>query len=536
MARFSAWDDIPIRWKGALLIFIPAVILVVAGLIFAWQYRELRIDQEKVAHSRRVLLQAKEVMLGLVQAQSDLWALAINPSQETRGTATGNDILPLEDKYADLKKLVADNPEQIQRLEEIDPKIRAAIGLMRLYEQKIDAGQKDEVIEDLRSLPIYSKTIEIREALKSFFDEEDRLAASRSDHLVKSSFRLLEGLVASVAFGLIVSVFLGRGFASSVTKRLEAMIQNIQAFSEGRDLLPENDSLDEFGKVDRALHLMANTIVEKARETELFIYSVSHDLRSPLLNLQGFAKELRLLHDDLKSWLGDTVPNAEDTEKCRKLLDGDIEQSLHYIESGVQRLSTIIDALLRLSRAGRVEYRSEEVMLDSVIQRIHNSLQNSVEQKNAKMILHPPFPKVWGDSAALERAIGNLMSNAIQYLSPDRSGVVEIGVERSLKSEADSQLVTIYIRDNGLGFPEGSAQRVFLPFQRFHPTNSSGEGIGLALVRTIIGKNGGKIWLSSESGAGSTFYVSLLARKPQRAPQLDIIQTDNRTTVESHDN
>jgi len=180
---------------------------------------------------------------------------------------------------------------------------------------------------------------------------------------------------------------------------------------------------------------------------------------------------------------------------------------VQFIQAAVTRLSHIIDALLRLSRAGRVEYRPELVEVGPVITRIVEAMRGTISTHRAEVSIRP-LPSVWADPTALEQIFANLIGNAVNYLDPERPGKIEIGViERKVDENEDP--VTFYVKDNGLGIAEAYLPKVFAIFQRLHSDVAAGEGVGLALVRRVVERHGGKVWVESTQGVGSTFFVSL---------------------------
>lgn len=257
-----------------------------------------------------------------------------------------------------------------------------------------------------------------------------------------------------------------------------------------------------------ALSATNRELRQKNDENEMFVYSVSHDLRAPLVNLQGFSQELAASADELAAlWQANSASPAA-IDRTLEILDEDVRPSLRFIQSGVMRLSTIIDALLRLSRAGRVEYQWERVEVAEIVVRIVDSLQLSIAEKRASIHVGELQP-AWGDAAALEQIFGNLLANAVNYLDASRPGVIEVG---SLPSaDGDAGFVTYRVKDNGVGIPALHQAKVFQAFQRLQPNLASGEGMGLTMTRRIIERHRGRIWLESVEGEGTEFLFTLPA-------------------------
>lgn len=246
-------------------------------------------------------------------------------------------------------------------------------------------------------------------------------------------------------------------------------------------------------------------LAQKNAENEMFVYSVSHDLRSPLVNLQGFSKELEKCGELLAALLAEEAVPADIRDRAQSFLGGKMAKSLGFIRSAVLRLSGIIDALLRLSRAGRVEYRREAVDVARLVARVVSAAQGTVTERGA-VVRVGELPPAWGDRTAIEQVFGNLIGNALTYLDPTRPGEIEVGCRTS-----ENGLQTYFVQDNGLGIAEGHRQKIFQAFQRAHPGIGSGEGLGLAIVSRIAERHRGRVWVESRPGEGSTFYVALPA-------------------------
>jgi signal transduction histidine kinase len=248
------------------------------------------------------------------------------------------------------------------------------------------------------------------------------------------------------------------------------------------------------------------TLRQQTQENEMFIYSVSHDLRAPLVNLQGFSNELIRACDELRDAVRDSSLAVATRERIERVVDEDIGEALHYLQTAVLRASHIIDALLRLSRVGRVEYRRQRVEVRDIVQRVIDAMQGSIRARRAQVRVGE-LPPVWGDPTALEQVFANLVGNAVNYLDPARDGRIEIGTAPA--PPGVQSLWIFYVRDNGQGIPEVALPRLFNAFQRLHGNATAGEGIGLALVRRVVERHGGRVWAESKEGVGTTFYLSL---------------------------
>jgi signal transduction histidine kinase len=243
----------------------------------------------------------------------------------------------------------------------------------------------------------------------------------------------------------------------------------------------------------------------------MFIYSVSHDLRSPLVNLQGFSRELQVSCDELRKILDDArLPEAE-RERFAHVLDGNLGEALHFLRTAVARSASIIDALLRISRAGRLEYQWQRVSVARTVARVIETLHAAMAERGVAVSVGE-LPPAWGDPTAIEQIFLNLIGNAVYYLDPARAGRIEIGALDAPAAQAGARaprMRTYFVKDNGLGIPDASMPKMFNAFQRLHGDRAKGDGIGLALVRRVTERHGGRAWVESTEGSGSTFFVTL---------------------------
>lgn len=258
---------------------------------------------------------------------------------------------------------------------------------------------------------------------------------------------------------------------------------------------------------------------QKNQENEMFVYSVSHDLRSPLVNLQGFSKELSLVADDISKTISDaSVPDAI-RERTSSLIQADMRESIRFIQSAVMRLSSTIDALLHLSRVGRIEYQCREINMQVLIKRLVEAMAATTHEKGAVIRVGNLNP-CHGDETAIEQLFSNLLENALKYLDPKRAGLIEVG-----EIPGDSSYQTYFVRDNGLGINPDYREKVFQAFKRFHVKAAPGEGMGLAIVRRIVERHSGEVRIESQEGVGSTFLVKLPTYRPGGSSVLKVEET-----------
>lgn len=239
---------------------------------------------------------------------------------------------------------------------------------------------------------------------------------------------------------------------------------------------------------------------KKNEEVEAFVYIVSHDLRAPLVNIQGFSSELSRSCAELQQRLAGGVL----TEDVSQILSDDIPGALRFIGASTSKFQRLIDALLALSRYGRQQYGSEPIDVRVLVEATLDSVRQSIE-KTRTTVSVGPLPGARGDATAIGQVFANLIVNALNYLQPGRDGRVEIG------GQLHGKMAEYWVRDNGAGIPASAQRRLFQVFQRFHPERAQGEGMGLAIVKRVVERHGGTVSAQSEEGVGTTFRLTLPA-------------------------
>ena len=544
--------------KGLLLIAIPSVVeLALLGVVFHTQGKAA-LAAKRAENTQQILWQANSLADPLLReaARVRTGIVLEDPSFIDRHAVWTE----FSDRITLLARMVADNPLQ-----------RGRVARMReaAYAWRKEAG---EIADALRmghserfarlagnGLPPQIETV--REVLGDFIVEETRLDEVRTGMLRETRARQQDALILAVVGSMLIWAFTAAAFARNVGARLAALGANAERLGEGAPLLPALSGNDEIAALDAVLHqtsarlrvaereqaalkaqLQARAadlasanehLRQESQDNEMFIYSVSHDLRSPLVNLQGFSKELQVSCDDLRAQIDAAGLPEQERRAMAEVLDGDVDESLQFLRQAVTRAAAIIDALLRISRAGRLEYRWQRVDVARLVERVLGGLAGNVPQ--AARIDVSELPPAWGDPAALEEIFANLIENALRHLDPARPGQIEIGAigpdaepvtETVGESGKNAETVagkkadedtgvrtrTYYVRDNGVGIPQAYLPQLFRAFQRLHGGESSGQGTGLALVKRIAERHGGRIWVESTVGAGSTFFVALPAQ------------------------
>ncbi|NUU01456.1 sensor histidine kinase [Herbaspirillum robiniae] len=526
--------------KGLLIVAIPSLFeLVLLASLFKTQ-SDAEEAERWAAHSALVMNKAAEVREPMLLESSRIRNSVIvnDPAPISRPEMWAD----LEIKVGELERLVEDNAEQTRSI----LSIREAIASYRAWadsaRERMQNGRRDELVRQLHDEQGPHRLADFRSRLNKFIDTERKLGDERNEDLqdVRESQTWL--LIAAVLGSIAAAVMASYAFTRNIGTRVAIVTDNARRLADGQALAERVRGSDEISMLDSVLHATSERLNDANRraqayreeieghareladvnahlrqqtqDNEMFIYSVSHDLRSPLVNLQGFSKEITHATRDLAAEIDKLNLAEADKARIRGMIEDDIHTSLRFIQNAVTRSASIIDAMLRLSRAGRVEYQPVMLDINVMAQRIVDAMSGSIRGKEAAVEIQRALPQAWGDPTAIEQVFGNLVGNAVNYLDPKRPGRIELGCLSGNGAGTGEGLNTYFVRDNGLGIPATHMSKMFTAFQRLHGNVAQGEGIGLALVKRVVERHGGKIWAESEEGVGTTFFVALPAQPP----------------------
>jgi signal transduction histidine kinase len=324
--------------------------------------------------------------------------------------------------------------------------------------------------------------------------EEERTAELWQGH--RASLLSLGALVlfATLGVGLLVSLLLSRTLARPLTQMSRAAAQ-IAAGNLDHPLTL--DSPDELGDLARALNRMArdlraheealraerSDLAAKNAELERFNYTVSHDLKTPLVTIRGFAG---LAGGDLAAGRSDAV-----------------RKDLGRIVAAADKMHRLLDDLLELSRIGRVVHPPEDVALGGLVREALELLKGQLEPRGIVVEVAPDLPVVRADRRRLLEVLQNLIENAAKFSGRQERPRIELG----MRQDGDERV--FFVRDNGPGIEPRFLERVFGLFEKLDP-GGEGTGVGLALVRRIVEAHGGRVWAESAGlGCGATFCFTL---------------------------
>jgi signal transduction histidine kinase len=329
---------------------------------------------------------------------------------------------------------------------------------------------------------------------------------------------------------------------SSMISEVDQLINNFRVMSEAlnqkfREIIYANETLelrveersieltkanDELQKeiaghqqTEAQLDRLMTELQQKNKELEGIIYIASHDLRSPLVNVQGFSRKLAKNCTEIDRIITDIGPGADAREQLQPILRESIPKSLGFIIGSIEKMDNLLSGLLRLSRLGRAAICYETLDIQAVMAKIVASMTFQIEAAHALVETGRLAPCV-ADAVQLNQVFSNLMDNAIKYRSPDRQLIIRIF------SEQTAEGVRYCFADNGIGIPHEHLDRIWEIFHRVNRNETQGEGLGLTMSRRIIDRLGGSMYMESEPGSGSRFYVTLPAVPVTELPEAEV--------------
>ena len=354
----------------------------------------------------------------------------------------------------------------------------------------VESGLGRNAMDDLRKVVVgaLAEQVEVR---------NQRTVATQRNNIVLLTLTLVGSLLIVIIGGL--SVFLVRRNA----RRAEIARQELAGTNANLERIVEYRTAD---------------LTEANEEIQRFAYIVSHDLRSPLVNIMGFTSELEALRQDIFAEIeklrtevatlsgqpagpAPAVPEGDTSSQIGR----DFDEAISFIKTSIANMDRLINAVLRLSREGRRQFHPEKVDMKDLIDGIIKTVSHRAAELQATLRVEE-IPPVETDPLAAQQIFGNLIDNALKY---GRDGEkLQIDIRGRL-----TPLHAIYeVQDNGRGIDPADFQRVFELFRRAGKQDRPGEGIGLAHVRALVRRMGGTMGLTSELGKGSTFIVTLPRR------------------------
>lgn len=388
---------------------------------------------------------------------------------------------------AKLQELVARNPEQLAAVKQLADVLDAKMAELTQTIEQAKAGQRDAAIQTVLSDRGRLLMEKARTQLAELIADAEKRVASRLE-AVNDGAEILTWVTAA---GSLLIVLFAAGASWTVvqyTRQLQAARIELQALNAG---------------LEERVAERTEALTRANDEIQRFAYIVSHDLRSPLVNIMGFTSELEAAMKTVGPFVAGDAALAG---KARQATEEDIPEALRFIRASTGKMDGLINAILKLSREGRRELRPEPVDLVTLFKNAAASVRHQTEEVGAEISVPSTAPSLVTDRLAMEQVVGNVVDNAVKYLARDRPGRIVIMAGETARR------VHIDITDNGRGIAEQDHERIFELFRRAGAQDRPGEGIGLAHVRALVRRLGGDITVQSELGRGTTFRIDLPRR------------------------
>jgi len=279
-----------------------------------------------------------------------------------------------------------------------------------------------------------------------------------------------------------------------------------KTLDHGEMILLAIEDITDRRKAENKAKRLHDKIVIKNKELEEVINATSHDLRSPLISVIGFSKRLEKDLQEISSVIESDKMPAELKEMLTPIIL-DISESTGYVRSSALNMEALLTGLSKVLRIGYVALKKEQHDMNMRISDIKNVIEFQMKEAGVKLEISE-LPPCFGDKDQINQLFANLLGNALRYSDPGRPGVIRVSGYK------DENHQSVYcVEDNGIGISSESHEKIFKMFQQIEPSKNKGQGLGLTIVRRIIDRHNGKIWLKSDPGKGSRFFVSLPAQK-----------------------
>jgi signal transduction histidine kinase len=399
-----------------------------------------------------------------------------------------------------LSQLISDNPVQRRLAGEMLPLIDQRIEEFRSTIALARAQRMDDATRIIREGIGRDAMKHIDELAGQMRAEEDRLFVLRTTNADRS--QTLAASMTGIGSGFVVVL---AGISIFLVRR------SARGRDEAEALLRDNNLNLEATIDERTADLR-----EANNEIQRFAYIVSHDLRSPLVNIMGFTSELEQLRADIFRRIavlgGATTPGLPapmlageiepPLEGEDRQLSQDFSEALAFIKSSIAKMDRLISAILNLTREGRREFEPVRIETRELIEGVVATVAHQAAEAEAQIRIEP-LPQIVSDRLALEQIFSNLIDNALKYLKPGVPGDI------SIRGRTKLGFAIFEIADNGRGIDPKDHHRIFDLFRRAGAQDKPGQGIGLAHVRALVRRLGGTMSLQSELNSGSTFTITL---------------------------
>ena len=296
-------------------------------------------------------------------------------------------------------------------------------------------------------------------------------------------------------YGLILKSRSGRKISTEVSSAPVLKDKEMSgAWSILRNVTEVNRAAIEMNRINKQ-------IIEKNRELEQIVYVTSHDLRSPLVNIQGFTQEVEMCIAELKRILAVLDVPEKFRDELKIITEQEIPEAIEYINSGISKMDKLLKGLLTISRLGRRPLEIKEIDMNTFIRSVLKTFEFQLKDNEIELNISN-LPNCKGDETQLSQVFSNIIDNAIKYRHEDRIG------KFSISGIKNGEQTSYSFSDNGIGIAPEKREKVFEIFYR-DDQKLSGEGLGLTLVRKIVEKHLGEVSIDTNPEKGTTIIVKL---------------------------
>ena len=441
-----------------------------------------------VEHTFQVLAAIGALNVNVERGESALRGYLLAPDPERVQNYRKNvDAIP--DALSEVATLTVDNPAQQARIDHLQPMLLEEIATLdRIMDLATNGDLPLARATFVEFAPRHTVTA-IRAQTDSLSKAERALLSGRQDDAQRRVDRLQQGL----ALAGVLLIMVGLGAAYLVRRYTRELVSSRQRLH-----LLNTD-------LEGAVGERTADLTRANQEIQRFAYIVSHDLRSPLVNVMGFTAELERADKVVERFVEKVEQARPDlvTDEVKFAAREDLPEAIGFIRSSTQKMDRLINAILTLSRQGRRTLSPEPLAMDQIMADIAASLSKLAEERGAAITVQAPLPTIVQDRLAIEQIFSNLIENATKYLRPDIAGEIHV------RGSSDGRRARFEVADNGRGVAPNDHERIFELFRRSGVQDQRGEGIGLAHVRALAYRLSGSVTLQSTLGQGSTFIVDL---------------------------
>ncbi|MFW6310397.1 MAG: sensor histidine kinase, partial [Prolixibacteraceae bacterium] len=252
-------------------------------------------------------------------------------------------------------------------------------------------------------------------------------------------------------------------------------------------------------KYEAELKRLNKELENKAEELQQILYITTHDLRSPLVNIQGFTKEMEASLADLKTLLEKAELNSAEKNSLKNIMEEEIPEAIHYITSSTTKMDHLLNGLLALSRLGRQKLTFRKLDMNRLINQVLDNFQFEIDKEKVEVAVDD-LPACRGDDLQMNQLFSNLIGNSLKFFDSDRPGKIVISGEKVNNG------CTYTVEDNGIGIAPEYREKIFGLFEKLD-SQKPGIGLGMNIVKQIVEKHNGTIEMESEVGTGTKFII-----------------------------